>query len=379
MRLKNKRITPNHIDTLSECEIFVFGSNLQGHHTGGAAKMAYERFGAEWGVGVGPTGQSYAIPTMQSNLKKIRPYVNQFIEYAKQHPLNRFLLTRVGCGTAGFKDSEMAQLFTEIQDLPNVTTPLQWLPTILVDVTLGLRIPKSHETAPSVIDENVLMQLCKKHSYEIGAGIKSFLPEIKVRYVIDKDKFGFATFGDFFFDDYGNFFVWHTDDGWMAQHDQVAAHSFFDDECIGRGYAVNHIFAGANTNFIDANSESIYTGDVLNISPDLDNPNPIQDILALSNLENIYSFPLDNHDLSLSEAMKRTKVKRIGTVFFQLESELIPSMTVRQRSSQFNGWYDSAEERIMKALMAKYTPNFDKEYWRYSGLEILGCEEFNWR
>ena len=59
-----KVITPNYITHLSSCEVFVFGSNLAGHHHGGAARMAHEQFGAEWGVGVGPTGQCYAIPTM---------------------------------------------------------------------------------------------------------------------------------------------------------------------------------------------------------------------------------------------------------------------------------------------------------------------------
>ena len=55
-----KVITPNYITHLSSCEVFVFGSNLAGHHHGGAARMAHEQFGAEWGVGVGPTGQCYA-------------------------------------------------------------------------------------------------------------------------------------------------------------------------------------------------------------------------------------------------------------------------------------------------------------------------------
>ena len=59
-----KVVTPDHITHLSACEVFVFGSNLAGHHHGGAARMAHECFGAEWGVGVGPTGQCYAIPTM---------------------------------------------------------------------------------------------------------------------------------------------------------------------------------------------------------------------------------------------------------------------------------------------------------------------------
>ena len=45
--------TPNFITTLAPNEVFVFGSNLQGMHGGGAARVAYNKFGAEWGVGVG--------------------------------------------------------------------------------------------------------------------------------------------------------------------------------------------------------------------------------------------------------------------------------------------------------------------------------------
>ena len=62
---KNREYTPDRISSLKPGEVFVFGSNLAGHHGGGAARLAYERFGAKWGTGVGMTGQCYAIPTMQ--------------------------------------------------------------------------------------------------------------------------------------------------------------------------------------------------------------------------------------------------------------------------------------------------------------------------
>lgn len=121
------RITPEYITTLSDDEIFVFGSNLQGRHGGGAARMAHQRFGAEWGVGTGPTGQTYAIPTMHGGVEAIKPYVDEFIEYAESHPQNRFLVTRVGCGIAGFIDSQIAPLFAGALRLPNVSLPLDWL------------------------------------------------------------------------------------------------------------------------------------------------------------------------------------------------------------------------------------------------------------
>ena len=126
MKIVNKKITPENVTKLSSCEIFVFGSNLAGEHLGGAAKFAYEEFGAEWGVGSGPTGRCYAIPTMHGDLESIRPYAEEFIRYAKEHPDNRFLLTRVGCGIAGFKDEEMAGLFEECKDIPNVSIPEAW-------------------------------------------------------------------------------------------------------------------------------------------------------------------------------------------------------------------------------------------------------------
>lgn len=124
--MTNVQITPEFITKLAADEVFVFGSNLAGMHGGGAARMAYEQFGAEWGVGVGPTGQCYAIPTMQGGVDTIRPYVDEFVTYAKQHPAKRFLVTRVGCGIAGFTDGEIAPLFREAAHEPNIALPQEW-------------------------------------------------------------------------------------------------------------------------------------------------------------------------------------------------------------------------------------------------------------
>ena len=119
-------MTPNRITELSSSEVFVFGSNLQGYHGGGAARTAMDKFGAEWGVGVGPTGRCYAIPTMQGGVENIKPYVDEFLEYAKEHPDTRFLVTRIGCGIAGFRDAEIAPLFAKAVNLPNVALPRFW-------------------------------------------------------------------------------------------------------------------------------------------------------------------------------------------------------------------------------------------------------------
>ena len=121
-----KRTTPEFITHLAEGEIFVFGSNLAGRHGGGAARIAYERFGAIMGQGVGLQGQCYAIPTMQGGVETIRPYVDDFIAFAQQHTELTFLVTRIGCGIAGFRDEEIAPLFADAHLLPNVVLPEKW-------------------------------------------------------------------------------------------------------------------------------------------------------------------------------------------------------------------------------------------------------------
>ena len=120
------RVTPERIGSLEPGQIFVFGSNLQGAHGGGAARLARERFGAVWGQGVGLQGRSYAIPTMQGGVETIKPYVDQFIEFAAQHPEMTFLVTRIGCGVAGFTPMEIAPLFARAVALQNVFLPREF-------------------------------------------------------------------------------------------------------------------------------------------------------------------------------------------------------------------------------------------------------------
>ena len=126
MNMEQKRTTPEFITELQPDEIFVFGSNLQGKHGGGAARVAYRNFGAVMGQGVGLQGQSYAIPTMQGGVETIRPYVDEFIAFAKDHPKLTFLVTRIGCGIAGFTDEEIAPLFAEAHGVENIVLPEGW-------------------------------------------------------------------------------------------------------------------------------------------------------------------------------------------------------------------------------------------------------------
>lgn len=109
--------------------IFVFGSNLAGKHYGGAAKYAVEKFGAELGVGGGLTGQSYALPTMDQEfeplpLGAIEQAVEGFKSFALANPALEFYVTRVGCGIAGFSDSDIAPMF--IGSPSNCSFDPQW-------------------------------------------------------------------------------------------------------------------------------------------------------------------------------------------------------------------------------------------------------------
>ncbi len=126
MSESKRRITSDRISSLADGEIFVFGSNLEGMHGGGAAYIALEKFGAKLGQGVGLQGRSYAIPTMQGGVETIRPYVDDFISFAKEHPELKFLVTRIGCGIAGFKDGEIAPLFRAAVGVENIYLPEPW-------------------------------------------------------------------------------------------------------------------------------------------------------------------------------------------------------------------------------------------------------------
>ena len=128
---QSRRYTPSHISSLEPNEVFVFGSNLQGWHGGGAASAAMRYFGAIWEQGVGMQGQSYAIPTMHGGVDVIKPYVDQFIAYAREHQDLVFYVTRIGCGIAGFKDQEIAPLFQDALDLPNVALPREFVEELL--------------------------------------------------------------------------------------------------------------------------------------------------------------------------------------------------------------------------------------------------------
>lgn len=122
-----REYTPEFITELKEGEVFVFGSNLAGHHAGGAARIARKLFGARMGQGVGLQGQSYAIPTMHGGPNEIAPYVDEFIQFASVHPEMKFFVTRIGCGIAGFSPSDIAPLFKNAVQYENVILPADFV------------------------------------------------------------------------------------------------------------------------------------------------------------------------------------------------------------------------------------------------------------
>lgn len=385
-----KRIIDDLITNLSKCEIFVFGSNLYGKHHRGAARMAHRNFGAQWGVGVGPTGQCYAIPTMHGDIEDIKPYVDDFIEYARLHPNNRFLVTRVGCGIAGFKDKDMAALFKEARHLPNVNFPIEWITTIYEDDCLdayitGCEPEKKVCPSPAAITEEDLIRLCDEYRYVIGSGVIVPLPKIRIRYVRDRDRFGYAAFGNFFMTPDRELYVWTRDKEFKDLHNQDLVEEIFGDECRERGkYFHRAIFAGVETPLKDIYGNSLYTGDVIRVWLKGDNQSYSKEykkdnsmLLALGTLGNnegentaYYACPLDNHCV-VPEMCSR--IERYGSVFYMLDWNERPT-TIMQRCLSFQGISSKKLKQEDKEVLARYTPNFDKKLWKYHANKSLGIE-----
>ena len=112
----SRKFTPERIDELKPDEIFVFGSNMNGAHMGGAARIAYENFEATWGESEGLTGRSYAIPTLDENMEKVsesalEASIDKFIDFVLNNQQLTFYLTKIGCGIAGWSVDEVAKTF----------------------------------------------------------------------------------------------------------------------------------------------------------------------------------------------------------------------------------------------------------------------------
>lgn len=234
---------------------------------------------------------------------------------------------------------------------------------------------------PRVLNEDILSFLCIKHKGEIGLGSKKDCPRIRIRYVIDKNRFGYADFGDFFFWDDGGLYVWQQSDEFEEDHNPDIVEDYFGHSCEGRGYTLRSIFAGIDTGYDDSNGSRMFTGDIVLVK---ERDGYEMGALCLASLcgrigDGFYGFPLDNHSLTLDMCKEGGyHLERIGTVFYQLDpcEEPIP---IWDKALTYNNTYRDKEDESVLRTMARYTPNFDKEVWKYLGLEILGIEEFNWK
>ena len=174
--------TPDYIDRLLPKQVFVFGSNALGYHTGGASGTARKRFGAIWGQTEGLQGQSYAIPVdFGKDVRKdneVKAAVDRFIAFAKEHTDLFFFVTRVGCGIAGYHDEEMAQFFKDALELKNVS-----LPKSFVDALKGGEVDYDLERFIKVQDSGwatyseALSEI--KEGHKCGHWIWYVFPQIK--------------------------------------------------------------------------------------------------------------------------------------------------------------------------------------------------------
>lgn len=228
----------------------------------------------------------------------------------------------------------------------------------------------------TIITFEFLKDLCRQYHFEIGKGLFHLLPQITIRYIDSKCRFGYTSFGNFFFLE-NDMYVWKENEECKEEHNQYVVEEVFGVECKDRGYACRRIFSGVKTNFKDSNNDYIYTGDVLKLSNGLgyNNYNLSVGAIVFDNIEHkgYYGFLLDNHSWDLTSCMKEYSVTRIGSIFFQID-ETAQSEDINFRTLLFNNNnYDDIDEET-KLIMASYTPNTDKEIWKYRAYGILGIE-----
>lgn len=170
-----KKFTPEKIEKLNKREVFVFGSNIQGEHVGGAAWQAFQKFGAELGKGFGYQGQSYAIPTcirLQGekerytkpfdNINQIKPYVEVFINELNRFNYLTFYVTKIGCGIAGFKVSEVAELFRPCLEMDNVILPKEFVECLLYPNVIA-ELNKRGLVGGKDYDDDIVMNFVMEH------------------------------------------------------------------------------------------------------------------------------------------------------------------------------------------------------------------------
>ncbi len=174
--------TPDYIDRLLPNQVFVFGSNTLGYHTGGASGTARKKFGAVWGQAEGLQGASYAIPVdFGKGVRKdneVKESVGRFLAFTKEHPELFFFVTRIGCGLGGYRDDEMAMFFKDALELNNVCLPKSFVEALKGgEVSYDLdRFVKAQDTELCTYT-SALNEI--KEGHKIGRWIWYVFPQIK--------------------------------------------------------------------------------------------------------------------------------------------------------------------------------------------------------
>lgn len=236
------------------------------------------------------------------------------------------------------------------------------------------------EQPKRVFNEEMLSMLCKQNVVEIGSGNYKHRLCPRIRYVIGRDRFGYANFGDFFFWYDGGLYVWQQSEEFKEDHNTDIVEGFFGKPCEGRGYALRSIFAGIDTGYDDCNGSCMFTGDVVLVKGDNGYEYGALCLASVCDLDGkgFYGFPLDNHSLTLDTCRQNNyHLERIGTIFYQLNPCEEP-IAIWHQAVHYNNARCDLEQKKTRRTMARYTPNFDQEEWKYLGLEVLGVEEFNW-
>ena len=228
----------------------------------------------------------------------------------------------------------------------------------------------------TIITFDILKELCRQYQSEIGKGLLHLLPQISIRYIDSKRRFGYANFGEFFFLD-NDMYVWKEDEKCKEEHNQSVVEEVFGNECKDRGYACRRIFSGVKTKFKDSKNDHIYTGDVLRLNNDFGYNNYNLSVAAIvfdsTGHKGYYGFLLDNHSWDLASCMEKYAVTRIGSIFFQVD-ETAQSEDINFRTLLYNNSRHDDIDEETKLIMASYTPNTDQEIWKYRAYGILGIE-----
>lgn len=198
------KTTPSNITKLEDNQVFVFGSNMNGNHAGGAARTAVKNFGAIEGQAIGIQGQSYAIPTLDADMDKISLddlliHINNFKSFANANPEKEFIVTKIGCGIAGFDEDEIKPLVHCLIGLPNVLLPEGWnsIPGFK-GFGKDMKCRDMQYTENSVISEDVNPEICERglHYCPMPLDVFNYYPPTPDTTYTEVESLGKASVGE---------------------------------------------------------------------------------------------------------------------------------------------------------------------------------------